>query len=126
MDYLCLIATDGNMRLTIPAVDGLQQYDAVTVVIGEDEQDGYVTELADGVATIVFDDDYYVVGTSATALDENGTTLGTGEIDVNEYIEITAASGRIDTVNILKTPKSAKEKRFSHWPKALRRRPIRS
>jgi HlyD family secretion protein len=105
MDYLCRIATDGNMRVEIPAADGMQQYDAVTVLIGEDEQDGYVTELSDGVATIVFDDDYYAVGTSATVQDEDGNVLGTGGIDVNEYVDITAASGRIDTVKVSENSK---------------------
>lgn len=110
MDYLCRIATDGMMRLEIPATDGMQQYDAVIVVIGEDEQDGYVTELSDGVATIVFDDDYYAVGTSATVQSEDGTVLGSGEIDVNEYVDITAASGKIDTVNISENTKVSKGK----------------
>jgi len=110
MDYLCRIATDGNMRVEIPAVDGMEQYDAVVVVIGEDEQDGYVTELSDGVATIVFEDDYYAVGTSATVQDEDGNVLGTGEIDVNEYVDITAASGKIETVKVTENTKVSKGK----------------
>ena len=40
MDYLCLIATDGKMQVSIPAVEGMEQYDAVSVSIDEDEQDG--------------------------------------------------------------------------------------
>ncbi len=105
MDYLCRIATDGNMRVEIPAVDGMQQYDAVIVLIDEDEQDGYVTELSDGVATIVFDDDYYSIGTSATVQDEDGNLLGSGEIDVNEYVDITADSGKIEAVKISENSK---------------------
>jgi HlyD family secretion protein len=108
MDYLCRIATDGNMRVEISAPDGLQQYDAVTVIIGDEEQDGYVTELSDGVATIVFDDNYYAVGTSATVQSEDGAVLGSGEIDVNEYIDITAASGKIATVKVSENTKVSK------------------
>lgn len=100
MDYLCLIATDGKMQVSIPATSEMSQYDAVTVAVGEDEQDGYITKISDGAATIVFTDDYYPVGTSATVLGENGNTFGTGNITVNEYVEVTAASGKIATVSV--------------------------
>lgn len=100
MDYLCLISTDGKMQLSIPVVSGMGQYDAVTVVVGDDEQEGYVTEVNGDMATVVFEDDYYPVGTNATVLDANGATLGSGAITVNEYVEVTAASGKIDTVSV--------------------------
>ncbi len=100
MDYLCRIATDGKMQLSIPVTSGVGQYDAVTVVVGEDEQEGYVTEISDGMATVVFEDNYYPVGTSAQVLDANGATIGTGTMDVNEYVEVTAASGKIATIEV--------------------------
>lgn len=100
MSYLCRIATDGKMQLSIPVTSGVGQYDAVTVVVGEDQQEGYVTQISDGMATVVFEDNYYPVGTSATVLDANGATLGTGTMDVNEYVEVTAASGKIATVEV--------------------------
>lgn len=108
MDYLCLIATDGKMQVSIPAADGMEQYDAVTVQIGEDEQDGYITKLADGVATVVFTDNYYPVGTNATVLGEDGATLGSGAITVNEFVEVTAASGKIATVAVKDNQKISK------------------
>ena len=89
MDYLCLIATDG-----------MEQYDAVSVQVGEDTQEGYITVIESGMATVVFTDNYYPVGTSATVLSESGATLGTGEITVNEYVEVTAASGKIAAVKV--------------------------
>lgn len=100
MDYLCLIATDGKMQLTIPAVKGMEQYDAVTVQVGDDEQEGYVTKLENGTATVVFTDNYYPVGTSATVISESGATLGTGEMTVNEYVAVTTASGKIASVKV--------------------------
>ena len=100
MDYLCRIATDGKMQLSIPVTSGVGQYDAVTVVVGEDQQEGYVTEISDGMATVVFEDNYYPVGTSAQVVDANGATLGTGTMDVNEYVDVTAASGKIATVEV--------------------------
>jgi multidrug efflux pump subunit AcrA (membrane-fusion protein) len=106
MDYLCLISTDGKMQLTIPAVAGMEQYDSVTV--GEDEQEGYVTKIESGMATVVFDDNYYPVGTSATVLNVDGETLGTGNMTVNEYVEVTAASGKIATVAVKDNQKISK------------------
>ena len=100
MDYLCLISTDGKMSVAIDATDGMEQYDAVTVVVGEDEQEGYITKIESGVATVVFEDNYYPVGTSATVLNEDGATLGTGNMTVNEFVEVTAASGKIATVSV--------------------------
>ena len=100
MSYLCRIATDGKMQLSIPATSGIGQYDAVTVVVGEDRQEGYVTQIDGGMATVVFEDNYYPVGTSAKVQDANGTTLGTGTMDVNEYVEVTAASGKIATIEV--------------------------
>jgi len=108
MEYLCRIATDGKMKLTIPAADGMQRYDAVTVQIGDETQDGYVTEIADGTATIVFTDHYYAVGTEATALNEAGGVLGTGTINVNEFVDVTAASGRIATVKVKENSRISK------------------
>lgn len=100
MDYLCLIATDGKMKVVIPATSDMEPYDAVFVQIGEDTQDGYITKIADGMATVVFTDNYYPVGTGATVLSASGATLGSGEITVNEYVKVTATSGKISTVKV--------------------------
>ncbi len=108
MDYLCLIATDGKMQVAIPATDAMSQYDAVTVQIGDEAQDGYITKIEDGTATVVFTDNYYPVGTSATVLSESGATLGTGSIAVNEYVEVTAPSGKIATVAVEDNEKISK------------------
>lgn len=108
MDYLCLIATDGKMQVAIPATDGMAQYDAVSVQVGEDTQEGYITKIENGTATVVFTDNYYPVGTSATVLSASGATLGTGSITVNEYVEVTAASGKIAKVKVTDNQKISK------------------
>lgn len=108
MDYLCLIATDGKMQVAIPATDGMSQYDAVSVQVGEDTQEGYITKIENGTATVVFTDNYYPVGTSATVLSAGSATLGTGSITVNEYVEVTAASGKIAKVKVTDNQKISK------------------
>lgn len=108
LDYLCLISTDGKMRLTIDASDTLKLYDAVTVAVEGDERDGYVTAIEDGKATIVFKDNYYPVGASAAVLGEDGGTLGTGTIDVNEAVAVSAAAGRVASVEVSDNQKVSK------------------
>lgn len=108
MDYLCLIATDGKMQLSIPVTDGMAQYDAVSVQIGEDEQEGYITKIEGGMATVVFTDNYYPIGTSATVISESGASLGSGSITVNEYVEVTAASGKIASIKVTDNQKISK------------------
>lgn len=108
MDYLCLIATDGKMQVTIPLTDGVGLYDAVTVAIGDDEQNGYVTKIEDGIATVAFTDNYYAVGTSASVRSASGETLGTGSVGVNEFVEVTAASGKIATVSVQENKRVSK------------------
>ena len=108
MEYLCRIATDGKMSVLLPATDAMVQYDAVSVVIGEDTQKGYITKIESGTATVVFTDNYYSVGTSAKVLSQSGTTLGTGTINVNEFVDVTANSGKIAAINVTDNQKISK------------------
>lgn len=96
---LCRIATDGNMRLELAdAPDTLRQYDAVSVVIGEETAEGLVTERSGGTAVIVLEDDGYALGAAATAYDADGGLLGTGTLALNEYVEVAGTAGRIESV----------------------------
>lgn len=99
LPYLCLISTDGKMKVVIDAPDGLKKYDAVRVSVeGAESVEGSVTALLDGKATVVFDDDGYSVGAGAAVTDESGAALGSGTLEVNEHVKITATAGRIDAV----------------------------
>lgn len=96
---LCRIATDGNMRLELAdAPDTLRQYDAVSVVIGEETAEGLVTGRSGGTAVIVLEDDGYALGAAATAYDADGGLLGTGTLALNEYVEVAGTAGRIESV----------------------------
>ncbi len=99
LEYLCLISTDGKMKLVIDAPESLTKYDAVLISVGgADRIDGAVTELENGKATIVFEDDGYAVGAAAEAYDANGTPLGGGAVGINEHVSIKGYSGRIASV----------------------------
>lgn len=100
LDYLCLISTDGCMKVEIPSVDGMRQYDAVTVQIGEASEDGYVYGIADGIATVVIDENSYDMNAAATVYGSDGTKLGEGTLTVNEFIKVTASAGQIEAIYI--------------------------
>ncbi|MDO4572084.1 MAG: HlyD family efflux transporter periplasmic adaptor subunit [Clostridia bacterium] len=94
--YLCLISTDGRMKLVIDAPEGLRKYDGVLVSVeGAEAVEGSVKALEDGRATIVFEDDGYAVGAAAVVSDEDGAELGAGTVEVNEHVRVTAEAGRV-------------------------------
>ena len=102
LDYLCLLSTDGRMKVVIEKTDAMQKFDDVLVRFSDGtEISGLVTEFSsDGdEATIIIEDDFYEYGASVAVLDDAGKTLGTGVLDVNEYVKVNAVSGRIASVN---------------------------
>ncbi|MHB1314172.1 MAG: efflux RND transporter periplasmic adaptor subunit [Christensenellales bacterium] len=97
--YLCVISTDGKMQVSFSVPEGLKKYDEVLVRIGEDEEDGKVASVTDGVATVQIEENGYAVGAAATVLDAEGTkTLGEGTLALADYVEITADDGVVYSV----------------------------
>lgn len=99
-DYLCLISTDGMMRVDIPATSGMRVYDDVTVEIGDETEDGYIYSIEDDVAAVVIDSDEYDYGAAATVRSDSGEVIGTGPLTVNDHVKVTVEAGRIATVNV--------------------------
>lgn len=95
---LCLISTDGRMKLVIEAPETVKKYDVVSVVIGDETESGLVTGLEDGQATIIIEENSYAIGAEAAAYDADGNLLGSGALALNEYVAVTGTAGRIDTV----------------------------
>ena len=100
-DYLCLLSTDGKMKVEIPAAEGMRAYDAVTVLVDGTEETGYVYAVTDGTASVVIDENSYDMGTPATVYGADGAQLGSGELTVNEYVAVTASAGVIDAVSVV-------------------------
>lgn len=102
VDYLCLLSTDGKMKVVIEKPDGMKKYDNVTVVLEDGtEVAGLVTEFSsDGdQATITITDNSYTYGAAVTVVDESGAKIGEGTLDVNEYVKVNATSGRVAAVS---------------------------
>lgn len=95
---LCVISTDGRMKLTIDAPDTMKRYDVVSVVIGSKSVDGLVTGLSGGKATVIIADNTYDIGAAADIYNTDGALLGSGALELNEYISVTGDAGRISSV----------------------------
>lgn len=112
-DYLCLLSTDGKMKVVIDKTDTMKKFDAVIVRLSDGTQiEGLITEFdTDGEkATVIVEDDDsdLAYGEAVTVLSDNGATLSTGTLDVNEYVKVSAASGRVAAVKCVRNKAYAK------------------
>ena len=98
--YLCLISTDGLMKVTVDAAEGLNLYDTVQVTIGSSTVPGTVEEIKNGKATVTIKDSNYAVGESVSVGLPDGTSLGNGKLEVNEAVVITSTPGQIAEVKV--------------------------
>lgn len=100
LDFLCNISTDGRMKLVIAPAAAVRQYDDVDVVIGADTVGGYVSAVSDGAVTIIIKDNSYLTGTAAAVYTGDGVPIGSGALELNEYITMWPEYGRILTVRV--------------------------
>lgn len=98
LPYLCILSTDGRMKLTVDASDAISLYAAVRVTVDGSTYDGVVRKVENGKAEIVIPTNKYAIGTAAEVTDAGGNRIASGTLDVNEFVYVTAGTGRIDTV----------------------------
>lgn len=96
--YLCVVSTDGKMKVTVSTSEDVQKYDEVTVTIGDDEEDGVITSVSGKKITVIIEENSYTVGAKAKVYSDDDTLLGEAKLQLNEYIPITADAGVVDTV----------------------------
>lgn len=97
--YLCLISTDGNMRVTFTPSAEVKKYDTLTLVIGDEEETGTVIDVDGENVTVQIAENTYTVGETAKILAEDGTELGEGQLELGEYVKVTADAGVIASIN---------------------------
>lgn len=95
--YLCLISTDGKMKVILSDTD-LKKNEEVTVTIGENTETGTVTKVLDGKAAVEIATNKYEVGAEAVVSREDGTELGSGSLELNSYVKVTGTEGNITSV----------------------------
>ncbi|MDO4564565.1 MAG: HlyD family efflux transporter periplasmic adaptor subunit [Clostridia bacterium] len=120
--YLCLISLDDRMQLSIES-DSLSLYDTVVVFIGEDEIEGTVTKVSDGVCTIQIEDSSYTIGAEASVESEDGAALGSGALSLVNYIRVTGTEGTVSEVKVSENGSISRNGRIltlSDYPKQSR------
>lgn len=98
--YLCLISTDGLMKVTVNTTDGIRLYENVSVTVGSSTVSGTVEEIKDGKASVIIEDNDFSVGETVSVSLPDGTPLGTGKLEVNEAVAITSTPGQIGEVKV--------------------------
>lgn len=98
--YLCLISTDGLMKVTVNTTDGIRLYEKVSVTVGSSTVSGTVEEIKDGKASVIIEDNDFSVGDTVSVSLPDGTLLGTGKLEVNEAVAITSTPGQIGEVKV--------------------------
>lgn len=97
---LMVLSLDGYLSFEIPA-GTLAAGDALTVALSDGtEFAGTVDLVADDTATVLITDDKPLVGDTATALDAEGNTLGSGELTIHQPLSITGYAGTVNRINV--------------------------
>ena len=112
LDYLCLISTDGTVKVVAEHASGLSLYDRVICQSGALESQGRVMDVdpETGAATILAEDVGFLFGAVCTLLTPEGEILGTGTFDVNEYVKVTVPAGKVAAVNCTENQKVSRGK----------------
>ena len=98
--YLCLISTDGLMKVTVDASEVPGLYETVLVTTGSAEVQGTVAEIKDGKVTVTVEDTGYAVGEPVSVSRRDGTPVGSGRLEVNEAVVVTSTPGQIAEVKV--------------------------
>ena len=97
---LAVVSLDDKMTITVECQTDLAMGDSVTVRLeGGQQEDGRVESNLEGKLTVVFPDNGYDTGLTATILQED-QELGSGEIDIHSPWKALATSGTVKKVQV--------------------------
>lgn len=93
---LLLLSLDGYMAVQLPVGEDCSREDAVMVRLSDGtELAGRVSDVTDGVATVVLSDVGTRYGDTVTVLSEDGTPLGEGTLYIHSELKITGFTGTV-------------------------------
>ena len=97
---LMTISLDGHMAVDIPTA-GLSTGDTVTVTLSDGTAyPGTVDEVREDEAVVLITDNKPLLGDKATVTDEEGKTLGTGELYIHQPLNITGYAGTVSRLMV--------------------------
>lgn len=95
---LAVLSLDGYLSCTLET-QALEKGDSVTVTCPDGTSfDGTTETVLGDTATILISDDGPLVGETVTVTKEDGTQLGTGELEIHAPLRITGYAGTISAV----------------------------
>lgn len=99
---LALLSADGKMAVELENVSAVSVGDTVDVILsdGSTVKEGTVASLERGVCTVTLTDLGTTLGEEVTVQDDGGTDLGTGKLTIHQQLEITAAAGSIESIQV--------------------------
>ncbi len=97
---VCIISSDGKLKLTYEAKEGNAPAvgDKVEVKIGKSKEDGIVQNIVDNKVTVTINEDKYDLDVDATVFDADDNELGSGKLEINMPIKVTANGGIVRRV----------------------------
>ncbi len=114
---LCVLSTDGRMRIELPAPAGISALtvpQTVKVQIDTKTIDGTLMSADAKTLTVLIQDDSYTPGAVAKVNDKDGNALGEGTLIINRPVMVTGVSGQIRSVDVKENDKvDAQEKLFT-------------
>lgn len=98
---LILLSLDGLMKVEIDRIEGLSVGDSVRVRLPDStEKKGRVAELAEDKISVTLSDKKTKLGDKAEVLSEDGSVLGSGELQINSCLKITGIDGMVNKIYV--------------------------
>lgn len=96
--YLCVISTDGKMKVIFETSKKVKKYATVTVKIGTTSDSGTITNVSGKKVTVEIDTNTYPVGKTAKVYNSSGTLLGSGSLNLCQTVPVKDVTGKISSV----------------------------
>lgn len=102
---LAILSLDGYMAAEV-TTDTLHEGDKVTVVLsGGDKVTGRVSDTVNGTARVLISDNGAKYEEEVTVLSQDGATLGTAKLSINNPLRITGYAGTVSAVKVKENQK---------------------
>lgn len=97
---IILISADDRMEIRFRPDRELTPGDPVTVMVGEKSSKATISEISDGEAVVLLNDDSYAPGSNAYVYAMDGTDLGSGSLSVHLPFYVACSAGIVSEIAV--------------------------
>ncbi len=97
---LMLLSLDGTMKVTFASSESVTVGEEVTVQYSSTSEAGRIASVREGRVTVTLSDEKAVYGAQATILDESGTVLGEGKMEITSALKVIGYYGTVDDISV--------------------------